>query len=68
HNRNPIQLSEHELDQWLDAAATSKDLAALLNPVLKYPLTVTPVSSYVGNSRNKDERCVEPLGEIIVIH
>jgi hypothetical protein len=28
---------------------------------------VTPVSSYVGNSRNKDERCVEPLGEPIVI-
>jgi putative SOS response-associated peptidase YedK len=68
HNRIPIHLSEHEIDQWLDASATSKDLAALLNPVLKYPLTVTPVSSYVGNSRNKDERCVEPLGEIIVIH
>ncbi|MDG1206482.1 MAG: SOS response-associated peptidase [Pseudomonadales bacterium] len=67
HNRIPIHLSKHEIDQWLDASASAQDLTALLDPVLKFPVLVTPVSSYVGNSRNKDERCVEPLGEPIVI-
>ena len=68
HNRVPIHLSADEIDQWLDASTTASDLTELLNPVLKFPFLVTPVSSYVGNSRHKDDRCVEPLGESMIIH
>jgi len=67
HARVPIHLSREEIPRWLDPGATRESLVKLLNPSLRMPLSVTPLSSYVGNARNKDERCIEPLGESRVI-
>lgn len=67
HNRMPAQLLPEEVHQWLDAEADRDSLLSLLTPRLPEPLLVTTVSTYVNNARNKDERCVEPLGEATVI-
>lgn len=68
HNRIPIHLSPDEVERWLNLETSGDELQALLAPALRGPLLVTPVSSYVGNARNKDSRCIEPLGESTIIH
>ena len=68
HGRIPIHLSRDEIQSWLNPDSSSQALAELLVPALRMPLSITPVSSYVGNSRNKDERCIEPLGETRIVH
>jgi putative SOS response-associated peptidase YedK len=68
HARVPIHLSRDEIPRWLDPSASKESLAKVLMPTSHIPLSVTPVSSYVGNSRNKDERCIEPLGDTRIIH
>ncbi len=67
HARIPIALSREEIFQWLDLESSEETLASVLASTLKMPVAITPVSSYVGNSRNKDERCIEPLGETRVV-
>ena len=67
HARIPIALSRKEIFQWLDLESSEETLASVLASTLKMPVTITPVSGYVGNSRNKDERCIEPLGETRVV-
>jgi len=37
-------------------------------PEIRMEIQVTPVSTIVNNARNKDDRCVEPVGETIRIH
>ena len=68
HHRVPIHLTKSEVDRWLNLATEPKELATILSPQLRGPVRVTPVSSYVGNSRHKDARCVEPLGDSEIIH
>jgi putative SOS response-associated peptidase YedK len=68
HRRIPIHLSRNEIDPWLSTESSQKELLALLSPHLRMPLTITPLSSYVGNSRNKDERCIEPLSDPWEVH
>lgn len=68
HHRVPIHLGIDEVDRWLNLQTAEDELAQLLSPHLREPMLVTPVSSYVGNSRNKDARCIEPLGSSDVIH
>ncbi len=31
------------------------------------PLSVTPMSTYVNNARNKGEECIEPVGETVKV-
>ncbi len=68
HKRVPVHLSPEEVERWLNLQTTTEDLTKLLSPHLRGPVRVTPVSSYVGNSRNKDARCIEPLGDSEIIH
>lgn len=68
HNRVPIHLSLDEIDRWLNLETSQEELTDLLSPHLREPMLVTPVSSYVGNSRNKDARCIEPISDPTIIH
>ena len=68
HNRIPVHLTTAEVQRWVNADTGSDELKQLLAPKMKGPVLVTPMSTYVSNSRHKDERCVEPLGETSVIH
>ena len=68
HPRVPIHLSPEEIDLWLGAKTDRSSLTALLSPHLRMPLNITPVSSYVSNSRNKDALCLEALGETKKVH
>lgn len=63
HDRMPAQLTVNEARTWMDPTADEKTLKALLAPVIREPLVVTPVSTYVNNARHKDEECVEAVGE-----
>ena len=67
HGRIPIHLIRQEIDQWLDVSASKHALMGVLSPGLRMPLLITPLSSYVGNSRNKDQRCIEALGDNIEV-
>lgn len=68
HHRVPIHLGLDEVERWLNLDTTQDELTALLSPHMREPILVTPVSSYVGNSRNKDSRCIEPIGDSKTIH
>ena len=68
HNRVPIHLSLDEVDRWLNMETHADELKTILSPHLREPMMVTPVSNYVGNSRNKDARCIEPLGDSEIVH
>lgn len=67
HNRMPVHLTVDEARQWMNPDADQASLMPLLAPELHYPLAVTTVSTYVNNARNKDDRCVEPLGDTSII-
>ncbi|MFT5211149.1 MAG: putative SOS response-associated peptidase YedK [Flavobacterium sp.] len=68
HKRIPIHLDANEIDSWLSTGTSQKALLNLLSPHLRVPLSITPLSTYVSNARNKDERCIEPLGEPWKVH
>ena len=64
HARMPAHLTVEEARTWTDPEADLDDVKGLLTSSLRAPLAVSPVSTYVNNARNKDERCVEVLGEV----
>ena len=68
HARIPIHLTQAEIGEWLGSNTSPEMLTALLSPRLRMPLSVIPVSNYVGNARNKDQRCIEPLGDTRIVH
>ena len=68
HKRIPIHLDANEIEAWLSTETSQKALLDLLSPHLRMPLSITPLSSYVSNARNKDQRCIEPLGELWKVH
>ena len=67
HNRIPVHLTCDQVSSWVNPNADRKTLVELLARQIRIPLKVTPMSTFVNNSRNKDERCLEPLGETVVI-
>ena len=62
HNRQPAMLSLEGARTWMDRGASAGDLEALFEPRLPGDLLAVPVSSYVGDPRNKEARCIEPVG------
>jgi len=68
HHRVPIHLTQSEVDRWLNLDTEASELTTILSPRLRGSVRITPVSSYVGNSRHKDARCVEPFGESEIVH
>ena len=67
HDRQPLMLSGADAEVWMDHDAPSAALHELFRPTLPGALSVVPVSSYVGNARNKGPRCTEPIGDAIEI-
>jgi putative SOS response-associated peptidase YedK len=63
HARMPVILPTADYRSWLDPAATSDDLGALLRPY-EAPLEADPVSTAVNNVRNDTPDCLEPVTEI----
>ena len=67
HHRQPVMLSHEEASAWLDPTNATDDLSHLFDSRLPMPLEAIPVSTHVNNARNKDERCVQPIGRPVSI-
>jgi putative SOS response-associated peptidase YedK len=68
HDRQPVVVTRDEGHRWLDR--TQDPLALhrdLLRPRIATALSLVPVSTYVNNSRNEGERCIEPIGRSIEV-
>ena len=63
HNRQPLMLSVEEARAWMDP--DSKDFESLIDSDLPVEIDAVPVSTHVNNARNKDERCMDPIGKPI---
>ena len=68
HHRIPIHLTKDQVESWVNPQTPEAELHELLKPELRTSIQVTPVSTYVNNARNKDDRCIEPLGDPTIIH
>lgn len=68
HHRIPVHLAMHQVEEWVGADTTPDTLQALLQPEIRVPIQVSTMSTYVNNARNKDERCMEKLGDTTNIH
>jgi len=68
HHRIPVHLTVDQARTWVNQQTESSRLEDLLVPEIRMEIQVTPVSTIVNNARNKDDRCVEPVGETIRIH
>lgn len=67
HDRQPLMLSEDDALRWLARDTSNTALARLMRPRAPAGLTATPVSSYVGDPRNKGPRCAVPSDPAIAI-
>lgn len=68
HPRIPVHLTTEQARRWSETDTPQPQLEEMLEPEIRTRLRVTPVSSYVSNARNKDDRCIERLGEPSIIH
>jgi putative SOS response-associated peptidase YedK len=61
HDRMPVILHPADCAAWLDPANQDvAELSRLITPYEGSDLAVRPVSTYVNNSRNKGDKCIEP--------
>ena len=67
HDRQPVMLSLRGARRWMDPDTSEDDLKRLLAPAIPEDLDVVPVSTYVNNARNKEARCVEPIGKPVPV-
>lgn len=67
HHRIPVHLTAQESRNWVNNETSSDRLKDILRPEIRTGIRVTPVSTIVNNARNKDDRCVEPLGQATII-
>ena len=65
HTRQPVMLSLDDARLWLDA--DDPEAAGLLTSTIPEPLDALPVSTHVNNARHKDPRCIDPIGEPVLI-
>jgi len=63
HNRMPVMLSRDECERWLDNGRQVAPDDPLFTPVLKYDLTLVPVSRAGSNARNKDAGVMAAAGD-----
>ena len=68
HHRVPVMLAPGEVDAWVNPETDAATLASIMAPAHKLPLSITPVSTHVNNARNKDEACLEVLGEPVIVN
>jgi putative SOS response-associated peptidase YedK len=67
HTRQPVMLSLADGRRWLAPDASDDELKSLLGSVIPVDLDAVPVSSYVNNARNKEARCIEPIGMPVAV-
>ena len=67
HDRQPVMLSRDGARTWMDRDARSSDLNELMVPRIPVDLAVVPVSAYVGDPRNKESRCIEPVAAALAL-
>ena len=67
HHRQPVMLSPDEALAWLDVDKPTVDLEYLFASRLPMSLEAIPVSTHVNNARNKDDRCVQSIGQSVHI-
>ena len=60
HDRMPVVLARHDVDEWLDVG--NSDRALLLRPAPTGTLVHHPVSAAVGSVRNDGPQLIEPTG------
>lgn len=67
HSRQPVMLSDEEARAWIDPKENSGGMQHFFMGHLPKALSVTPVSTYVGNSRHKEATCIDPVGASIEV-
>ncbi|HMB90968.1 MAG TPA: SOS response-associated peptidase [Rhodothermales bacterium] len=67
HHRQPVMLGIEDAKRWLDMSVSTRELEHFFASRLPMALDAVPVSSYVNNARNKEARCIEPLGTTVPI-
>ncbi|HAO54734.1 MAG: hypothetical protein CMQ36_09150 [Gammaproteobacteria bacterium] len=67
HARQPVMLADQEAHEWLDLKERPSDMGRFFTGHRPKTLSVTPVSTYVGNSRHKNPTCMEAVGASIEI-
>lgn len=67
HSRQPVMLSMSDAQRWLDPEIEAQQLREMFGSFVPVELNAVPVSSYVNNARNKEVRCVEPIGKVLSI-
>jgi len=67
HHRIPVHLTNEQAAQWVSNTTDPETLDNLMQPEIRTSIRVTPVSTVVNNARNKDDRCIEPLGDSFTI-
>lgn len=63
HKRMPVVLKGSEIGQWMDNRSPIDTADPLFDARLKEPWIVSPVDRAVGNSRNKAEVLMHPIGD-----
>ena len=67
HFRMPVHLTIEQARSWLDSKTEPALLKKMLQSEMRTDIKITPVSTAVNNSRNKDERCLKQVGRTIYI-
>ena len=62
HKRQPVMLSSEEALRWLDSEIPTQELESLMRSRLSVELELVPVSTYVNNSTNQGQECMQPIG------
>ena len=67
HDRQPVMLSPEGARQWLSRDSSMSDLEALMAPNIPGNLAAAPVSTDIGDPRNKERRCANAIGNATLI-
>jgi len=63
HKRQPLMLSTADARSWMDPDFEAFE--RFIRSELPVALDAVPVSTHVNNARNKDERCMDPIGKTL---
>ena len=67
HDRQPVMLSPEGARQWLSRETSMSGLETLMAPSIPGNLAAAPVSTNIGDPRNKERRCAAPIGNATLI-
>ena len=67
HHRIPVHLTVQQCHEWVRNGTQLSELEEILRSEIRTDIHIARVSTLVNNARNKDERCVEVVGESFII-